>query len=120
MPRWIPSPSLNRTAPVAGAKIAPAGTAGYEAVVATFAQRLWQLLAGSVTTGSNALEGGSSPAQSQPHGLAPTESEEDKRRLDNARTAWAEGFSARVETMRAILSSNVAGDSPTPLMVGDE
>jgi hypothetical protein len=102
-------------------KLAPAGTAGYEVVVASFAQRLWRLLAGSVTTGSVALEGSSSPVLSLlRHGLAEAESVEDKRRLDTARAAWAQTFSARVETMRAMLSSNVAGDSPTPMIAGDE
>ncbi len=121
MPQWIPSPSLNRAAALPGVKLAPAGTAGYEELVARFAQRLWRLLAGSVTTGSAALAQGSRPLLSLlPPGLAESESAEDRQRLDAARAEWAQAFGARVETMRAMLSSNVASDSPTPIIAGDE
>ena len=121
MPQWVPSPSLNKVAAVPGVKLAPAGTAGYEELVARFAQRLWSLLAGSVTTGSAALEQGSRPVMSLlPPRLAESESVEDKQRLDAARAEWAQNFSARVETMRAMLTNNVASDSPTPIIADDE
>jgi hypothetical protein len=121
MPQWVPSPSLDQAAALPGVKLAPAGTAGYEEQVARFAQRLWRLLAGSVTTGSAALEQGSRPVLSLfPSKFAESESVEDKQRLEAARAEWARSFSARVDTMRAMLSNNVASDSPTPVIADDE
>jgi hypothetical protein len=50
----------------------------------------------------------------------PAESAEDEHRLDAARAEWAQAFSARVETMRSILGDKIAGDSPTPVIPGDD
>lgn len=122
MPRWIPSPSLNRYADLSGTKLALAGTSSYDLAIARFAEQLWQLLAGTITTGSVALERDAlrvlSALPAAP--LVATESPEEKQRLDAARAEWARAFSARVETMRAMISGTNAVDAPTPTIPGDE
>jgi hypothetical protein len=99
-----------------------AGTSSYEEVVARFAQQLLQIFAGTITTGSVALERGVRPmlslVPSRP--VAWSASVEEEQRLDAARAEWAQAFSARVETMRAILNSDRAVDAPTPIIPGDE
>ncbi|HKY40883.1 MAG TPA: hypothetical protein VJN18_33340 [Polyangiaceae bacterium] len=107
---------------MSGTKLALAGTSSYDLAIARFAEQLWQLLAGTITTGSVALERDAlrvlSALPAAP--LVATESPEEKQRLDAARAEWARAFSARVETMRAMISGTNAVDAPTPTIPGDE